>query len=122
MLAMESTPGWLRTQGAPARSRLALTIALGEAAGILLIIQTGLLAEVGNRVIFARAPVAGLLPLLLAAVAVIAARAALSWATKRAGYACASGVKQGLRAACVAQIRRIGPIALPGMRPGRSRT
>ncbi len=115
---MTSTPGWLRKQGAPARSRLALTVALGEAAGILLIVQTGLLAEVGNRVIFGHSPLAGVLPLFVAALAVIAARAALGGATKRAGYACASGVKQGLRAACVEQIRRIGPLALAGMRAG----
>ena len=115
---MTSASDWLRQKGGSARGRLALTVGLGETAGILLILQTGLLAEVGDRIIFAHAPLPGLLPLLLAALGVIAVRATVTWGTKRAGFSCASGVKQGLRASCVECIRRIGPVALAGMRAG----
>ncbi len=113
-----STSAWLRTRGRPFRRELALTIALGEASGILLILQTALLVRIGNGVIFQRAasePFVGLLALLLV---VIAGRVGVSWGSRRAAFACASGVKQTLRSELVDHLRDIGPIALSSMRAG----
>jgi ATP-binding cassette subfamily C protein CydD len=117
---MTSTPGWLRQQGSPVRGRLALTIALGEAAGILLVAQTSLLVSVINSAMFRRPGLASLLPLLLAALAVIALRAAAIWGSKRAGTACATAVKRSLRTAVLGRLRGAGPHALAGMRAGET--
>ena len=100
------------------RGRLAVAVALGEAAGILLVLQTGLLARIVDAVIFRRSPLAPLLPLFAAALAVILLRAAATAAAKRTATACASRVKRELRAACVARIEAIGPLALAGRHAG----
>ncbi|MGA2977875.1 MAG: thiol reductant ABC exporter subunit CydD [Spirochaetia bacterium] len=118
VLGMMSASGWLRQKGRPARGRLALTVCLGEAAGILLVLQTALLARIADAVIFRHAAVGTLAPLFLAGLLLIGLRAAAAWATKRAAFATASGVKQTLRSACVAHLRRIGPVALAGLRAG----
>ncbi|HET6487666.1 MAG TPA: thiol reductant ABC exporter subunit CydD [Spirochaetia bacterium] len=109
---------WLRDQGRPARGRLALTVALGEAAGVLLVLQTGLLARVADGAIFRRGSLPALLPLLLEALIVIGVRAVTTWASKRAASACASQAKDLIRSRCLEQLRRLGPIPLAGMRAG----
>ncbi|HEY9593019.1 MAG TPA: ABC transporter transmembrane domain-containing protein, partial [Spirochaetia bacterium] len=115
---MGTTSGWLSARGRSARGRIALTVALGEAAGILLILQTGLLVRVGDSLIFRHASPGSLLPLFAAALGVIAARAVLTWASKRSGQEAALVVKGELRDACVDKIRRIGPLGLVTMKAG----
>jgi ATP-binding cassette subfamily C protein CydD len=116
-LEMSTISGWLRDQG-QYRGRLALTVALGEAAGILLILQTALLVQVADSLIFRGVPPASLVPLFSGALAVIALRAVLTWGSKKAGFSSASIVKRTLRAALVERIAGIGPMALAGMRAG----
>ncbi len=115
---MTGSAGWLRQQGAPARGRLALTVALGESAGILLMAQTALLVGVVDGALFRHTAFSELLPRLLVVLALIAFRAAAVWGTKKAGFACASTVKTALRSALVRRLRVIGPLALAGMRAG----
>jgi ATP-binding cassette subfamily C protein CydD len=100
------------------RGRLAVAVALGETAGILLVLQTGLLARIVDAVIFRRSPLAPLLPLFAAALAIILLRAAATAAAKRTATACASRVKRELRAECVAHIEAIGPLALAARHAG----
>ena len=114
---LDST-GLLRSLASSVRGRLAAAVALGEAAGILLILQTGLLARVADGLVFRRSPVAALLPLFAAALAAIVLRAASAAAARGVAARCASKVKADLRSACTARIRRIGPLALSGMRAG----
>ena len=114
---LDST-GLLRSLASSVRGRLAAAVALGEAAGILLILQTGLLARVADGLVFRRSPVAALLPLFAAALAAIVLRAAAAAAARGVAARCASKVKADLRSACTARIRRIGPLALSGMRAG----
>jgi ATP-binding cassette, subfamily C, bacterial CydD len=116
---MMSNSAWLRLQGAHARRPLALSVALGELSGILLVLQTALLAEVGDRLIFRHSPLFSLVPVFFAALAVIALRAAAAWGTRRAAFTCASSAKQTLRKACVTHLQRLGPVALAGMHAGR---
>ncbi len=115
---MTSTSAWLRSRGGSARARLALAVCLGEAAGILLVLQTALLARIADAAIFRHLPMASLLPFALAAAGAILLRAAVTWASRRAAFSCASLVKRGLRTECVAHLARIGPLALAGMRAG----
>ena len=116
---MTSTLGWLRGHGAPARSRLVLTVALGEISGILLIVQTALFVVVGNGAIFRHADLSSLLPAFLGALAVIALRAVAGHASRRTAAACASVVKKAVRAECVSHLARIGPLGLTRMPAGR---
>lgn len=112
------TQGWLHTRASTVRGHLAVAVALGEMAGILLILQTGLLARIVNAVIFRHAAIATLLPLFAAGLGAIILRATAAAAAKRTGAACASRVKRALRAECVMRIERIGPLALAGMHAG----
>jgi ATP-binding cassette, subfamily C, bacterial CydD len=109
---------WLRAQGTPGRRHLVMSVALGEAAGILLVLLTGLLAAVGESLVFRHARVGELLPLFLAALGVIGLRAAATWGTRRSAARYAAEAKQALRGACLEHLTRIGPVALAGMRAG----
>ncbi|MGA2642138.1 MAG: thiol reductant ABC exporter subunit CydD [Spirochaetia bacterium] len=109
---------WLRQHASSVRGRLAAAVALGEAAGMLLVLQTGLLAKVADGVIFGRSPVSALLPLFAGALGAILMRAAAAAAARRAASRCASQVKRTLRAECVGHLERIGPLGLTGLRAG----
>jgi ATP-binding cassette subfamily C protein CydD len=115
---MMSTSAWLRDRSRPARRNLALTVALGELSGILLILQTSLLVQIGNQVIFHQSSPPLLLPFFAALLGVILLRAAAVWGSRRAAFECASGAKMTLRRELVAHVQDIGPIALAGMRAG----
>jgi len=95
-----------------------LTVALGEASGALLILQTALLVEIGNGAMFAHLGLTDLASRFVALLAAIAVRAAVTWAARLAAFECASGLKQTLREELTAHLREIGPIALAGMRAG----
>ena len=67
---------WLRQLALSVRGRLAAAVALGELAGILLVLQTGLLARVADEVIFRRSAVSALLSLFAGALGAVILRAA----------------------------------------------
>jgi ATP-binding cassette, subfamily C, bacterial CydD len=117
-LGMVSIGNWLRRQGTQGRRHLVLSVALGETAGILLVLQTALLVAVGEGLIFRHAAVAALVPLFLAALAVIGLRAAAIWWTRHSAAAYSAVAKQTLRGACMTHLSRIGPVALAGMHAG----
>ncbi len=93
-------------------------VALGEASGILMILQTGLLVRIGDGVMFAGDSLSVLTPFFAAFVAVVAARAAVTWGSRRAAFECASGAKRALRAELAAHLRDLGPVALSAMHAG----
>jgi ATP-binding cassette subfamily C protein CydD len=119
---MTSTSTWLRDRGRPARRYLALTVALGELSGILLILQTSLLVRIGNGVMFQESRLPGLLPFFAALLGVILLRVGVTWASRRAAFECASGAKQTLRGELARTLQDIGPIALAGMHAGEIAT
>jgi ATP-binding cassette, subfamily C, bacterial CydD len=119
---MTSTSTWLRDRGRPARRYLALTVALGELSGILLILQTSLLVRIGNGVMFGERGLPSLLPFFAALLGVILLRVGVTWASRRAAFECASGAKQTLRGELVRTLQDIGPIALAGMHAGEIAT
>jgi ATP-binding cassette subfamily C protein CydD len=109
---MTATSRWLREHASPVRVRLIAAVGLGELAGILLVLQTGLLAKVADALIFRGSTVAALLPLFGGALGVILLRAAVAAAARGAASRCASKVKRMLRAECVRHLARIGPLGL----------
>ncbi len=111
---------WLAGRGRPARPLLILTVALGELSGILLIVQTALLASIGNRAILQGEGLRELAPRFAELLAVMALRVLLAWAVKRSGFECASVVKRALRRDLIGGLRRLGPLALSRMRAGET--
>jgi ATP-binding cassette subfamily C protein CydD len=101
---------------------LVATVCLGEASGILLILQTALLVRIGDGVIFARLSPAALGPTLAGFLAVVALRVVAAWALRVAAFSCASAVKRSLRAELTATLDRIGPIELAGRHAGEIAT
>jgi len=118
MTQTSSGSGWLRGRAATVRGRLAAAVGLGEVSGILLVLQTGLLALVADQAIFRHASLSSLIPLFAGALGVILLRAAVTAAARRAAFACASAVKKDLRARCVRRMEALGPVALAGLRAG----
>ena len=119
---MVGVPEWLKSRGRPVRKRLALTVALGELAGILLLGQTAFLVEIGNGAIFRHSSLASLAPDFAGILAVVALRAVVTWASRGAAFSCASEVKQSMRADLVSRLEEIGPIALADMHAGELAT
>jgi ATP-binding cassette subfamily C protein CydD len=119
---MMSTSSWLRERGRPARRQLILTVALGELSGLLLILQTALLVSIGNGAMFGGKGIVELRPSIAALGAVIVARVLLIWASKRAAFLCASGVKRAIRSELVQGLESMGPVALAGMSAGEIAT
>ena len=92
-----SSKNWLREQARPATPLLSLAVALGLAAGMLLIIQAGMLASVVHDVIFEGQGLDDVFFLVLALPALMVARAALVWAAEQFGFRAAAQVKDAVR-------------------------
>jgi ATP-binding cassette, subfamily C, bacterial CydD len=98
-----------------ARGLLALTIGLGVGATILIILQAGLLAR-------ALAGSGGLGGVVTALFVVVAARAAVSYASEAAALHAASKVKSQLRRRLTGHVLRLGPCWLGRQHPGEITT
>ena len=104
-----------------ARAHLAVTVALGLAGALLILAQAGLLARA--LAVAARGDVAVALSGTLAALlAVVVARAAVSYGGEVASLRAAAAVKSQLRRALVARSLRLGPMWLGGQRAGEIAT
>ncbi|MGO9412308.1 MAG: thiol reductant ABC exporter subunit CydD [Spirochaetia bacterium] len=119
---MTGTTAWLRQNGTNIRRPLALTIALGEISGILLILQTAFLVRIANAVIFQHAAVRSLLSVFIALIATAPVRFLVMWTTRRTAYECASRVKLDVRSRLMGHLRRLGPATLSSMRAGEVAT
>ncbi len=113
-------PRLLRYAGA-ARAHLVVTVALGLTGTGLILAQAGLLARALTAA--ARGDLATDLSGTLAALlAVLAARAAVSYGGEVAALRAAATVKSQLRRALVARSLRLGPVWLGGQRAGEITT
>jgi ATP-binding cassette, subfamily C, bacterial CydD len=100
-----------------ARGLLAATVGLGAAAAILIIAQAGLLAHVLASAAVGIGP-AALAGTLAALLLVVAARAAVSYASETAALRAAATVKSQLRRRLTAHALRLGPEWLGRQQPG----
>ena len=100
---------WLSGHGKSARRSLTLTIALGTANGIGLIVQAGLLAFILHSAIIDGQPVTTLWPLVAGIAGIIMVRAGLVWAAEVTAFETAAAVKRSLRAALVRHLLSLGP-------------
>jgi ATP-binding cassette subfamily C protein CydCD len=98
----------------PARAFVVLTAAAGVAVAALVVAQADLLSRTVAQAFFNGQSLAGeglhvLAPMLLALVAVVAARALLTWATEAAAVRTSARVRARLRADLVDHVLRVGP-------------
>jgi ATP-binding cassette subfamily C protein CydD len=115
---MTSGAEWLGRRGRSARGSLAIAVALGEVSGLLLILQTALLASIVNAVAMEGKGLSALSGGFSLLLGVLLLRALGAWLSRRAAFECSSRVKLELRRDLEARLRSIGPRALEGRRSG----
>ena len=115
---MKELAGWLRARSRSVRGYLALTVGLGELAGILLIVQTALLVQIGNGVIFDHENLPSLTLYFELLFATIIVRAFVGWGSRRAGFACSGSVKHGLRRELLRHLGSVAPVRLAAEHAG----
>ncbi len=97
---------------------LRLTVALGLAAGVLIIVQAWLLAHVIDAVAFAEAGLTDVQQWLWPLLGIFLLRATLSWGSEQTAFRAAGAVKQALRDRVFRHMQRLGPAWLAGQRSG----
>jgi ATP-binding cassette, subfamily C, bacterial CydD len=97
---------------------LKLAVAVGLAAGLLLVLQAWLLASVVNAVVFDEAVLQQVMPWLWSMLGLFLLRAALAWAAEQAAFHAAVQVRLHLREELYRHVQRLGPAWLSGERSG----
>jgi thiol reductant ABC exporter CydD subunit len=100
------------------RTYIALSVALGAGAALLLVAQAGLLAYLISAVFVSGADLAGIRDALVWLAVVTVARAGLAWLQEVSAHRGAQAVKAQLRHALFARVTRLGPGWLTGERSG----
>jgi len=108
----------LKDQTPQAARWLKLTVALGLAGGMLIILQAWLLAHVIDAVAFADAGLADVQLWLWPLLGVFLLRAAVSWGSEQTAFRAAGTVKQALRDRVFRHMQQLGPAWLAGQRSG----
>lgn len=104
-----SQKAWLLEQARPTAPFLFLAVGLGLAAGILLIIQAGMLASIVHDVIFEGQGLSDVFSLILALPALMVTRAVLVWGAEQFGFRAAAQVKAAVRMRLYDQLMAAGP-------------
>ncbi|OYV25748.1 MAG: thiol reductant ABC exporter subunit CydD [Acidocella sp. 20-63-7] len=104
----------LMAEGRRTRGALYGSIYLGVAAGLLIIVQAVLLAQVINRVAFRHESVAQVTFLLWLVFGLFFVRAGLSWAAEIVAFRASGRIKTYLRQVLLARILRLGPVHAAG--------
>ena len=97
---------------------LKLAVAIGLAAGLLLVLQAWLLASVVNAVVFDKAVLQQVMPWLWSMLGLFLLRAGLAWAAEQAAFHAAVQVKLSLRETLYRHVQQLGPAWLSGERSG----
>ncbi len=106
------TETWLTREAKQVRRPLAASISFGVLSGVLILLQTALLVEVVNALVFDHRTLASLaLPVALLP-AVFLARAGAQYASRTTGFECASTVRLSVRGRLVRALAGIGPVSL----------
>ncbi|MGD9409970.1 MAG: thiol reductant ABC exporter subunit CydD, partial [Thiohalocapsa sp.] len=108
----------LKDQTPRAARWLRLTVALGLAGGVLIILQAWLLAHVVDAVAFQEAGLAAVQAWLWPLLGIFLLRAAVAWSSEQTAFRAAGVVKQGLRDRVFRHMQQLGPAWLAGQRSG----
>lgn len=113
MVESDLTPrGWLRKQAFEVRGWLLLASALGVAAGLLTLVQMGLLAWVVDRLVAGEVAPGSLGGIFGGLVTVIALRALVQWGQESAGVEAGLRVRARVRAMLLDHLAALGPVRL----------
>ncbi|WP_037339068.1 thiol reductant ABC exporter subunit CydD [Salinisphaera hydrothermalis] len=99
---------WLKANRDIVRRPVTITIGLGLAGGVLLIVQASVLAHLANAVIFERAALSGLVGLMAGLAALVIVRAVLVYLAQQSAFAAGRGIKTEIRARLVARLAERG--------------
>ncbi|PTN36981.1 thiol reductant ABC exporter subunit CydD [Desulfonatronum sp. SC1] len=117
--ADQPTPkDWLRGNARLVRGLLLAGIGLGAAAGVLLIVQAGLLAFVVHQVLFEASGLENVFGALMALPVLMLVRAGLVWGGEQFGVRAAMRVKSLLRMRVMDHLAALGPERLRGRSSG----
>lgn len=108
-MSTTSVPDWLRWQGKTAGFHLPLSALLGVVGGILLVLQTILLAQVLHGGIIDQRPVADFVPHCSLMLLLLLVRAVGVYARERVSFVAGRRLRQTLRAAVLDKLTRLGP-------------
>lgn len=100
------------------RSFLALAVGLGLGAGLLAVLQAGLLARVVDGVFLGGLELTGVLPWLMLLLGVIILRTGLAWLSEVCAQRMAARVKYSLRKKLLSHLLALGPVHAAGERTG----
>ncbi len=109
---------WLRANARSVRGLLLAGIGLAAAAGVLLIVQAGLLAWVVHQVLFEAAGLEDVFGALVALPILMLIRAGLVWGGEQFGVRAAMRVKSRLRMRVMDHLAALGPERLRGRSSG----
>lgn len=109
---------WLAQRAGGVRSPLNRAIAMGGAAGVLVIVQAALLAWTVDAAVMKGAALARVWPALLAMLPVFALRFVVVQAGERHAFVAAATMRSGLRAELVRKIQSLGPAWAAGEASG----
>ncbi|MGB7757506.1 MAG: ABC transporter transmembrane domain-containing protein, partial [Salinisphaera sp.] len=109
---------WLKSNRAQVRRPVAITIGLGLAGGVLLIVQASVLAYLANAVIFEGAALSAVVGLLAGLAAIVVVRAGLVYLAQQSAFAAGRAVKTEIRARLVARLAERGIVWQRGTATG----
>lgn len=109
---------WLNDLAPPVKNRLNQAIAMGLAAGVLIIVQSGLLAWIINRAVLDRAGLGLVWPAMVALPPLFLLRFLAARAGERASFQAGAELRQSLRSRLLAHIHALGPAWLKGQSSG----
>ena len=109
---------WLLRRARTARLWIALSLGLGVAGGLLLIVQAALIARVIQAVFIDRLPRGDLTPHFVSFALVVAGRAALAWGREICGFQAGARVREEVRLHLVDHMAAAGPAFTRRQRTG----
>jgi len=109
---------WLLGCTRPARQWIALSVGLGIAGGMIMIVQARCMARIIHATVVEGAHRDDLLPLFARLLILVGARAVLGWARESAGFQAGARIREEVRMALVAHITRLGPAVISRWKTG----
>ena len=100
---------WLFNQATSAAAWICLSVGLGIAGGLLLIVQAGCLARIIHQVAIDGITREHMVPLFIVLIGAVIARAALHWGREMAGFRAGALIREKVRMVVIEHITRLGP-------------
>jgi ATP-binding cassette subfamily C protein CydD len=100
---------WLFRQIRPARNWVYLSVGLGFAGGLLLVVQAGFMAGIFQGVFMDNLPRDMLLPLFVGLAVAVVLRAGLAWGREVTGFMAGAKIREEIRMTLMERIVELGP-------------